>query len=123
LEQEPSALQVFLEKIPPFPHLVPTFLGCPAVHDNCRLFKFFRHFGLFVHLVVAFPQTAPTGRLVQKDVQHLVLGTAAPASHSSDLSMAPFPQTAAAAAADPAGGKIGVFVSEISGGEFEGVDD
>jgi hypothetical protein len=37
--------------------------------------------------------------LVQKAVQHLVLGTAAPASHSSDLSTAPFPHTAALAAA------------------------
>jgi len=59
---------------------------------------------------------------VHKEVQHLVLGTAAPASHSSDLSIAPFPQTAAAAA-DPAGGLIGVFDSETSGREFDGVDD
>jgi len=124
LVQEPSALQVFLEKIPPFPHLVPTALSPPGVHDNCRLFKFLRHFGLFVHLVGALPQTAPIGRLVQKEVQHLVLGTAAPASHSSDLSIAPFPHTTAVATCPltSAGGMIGVFDSETSGREFEGVD-
>jgi len=97
--QEPSALQVFREKIPPFPQGVPTGLAPPAVHFNCRLPKSFRHFGLFVHLVGALPHVAPIARLVQKAVQHLVLGTAAPASHASDLSMAPFPHTATLAAA------------------------
>jgi hypothetical protein len=95
------------------------------VHTGVRLFKENRHFGLFVHLVGAFPQTDPSGRLVQKALQHLVLGTAAPASHSSDLSSAPFPQTAAAANVPltSAGGMIGVFVAVTSGREFEGVDD
>jgi hypothetical protein len=70
------------------------------------------------------PQTAPAGRLVQTEVQHLVLGTTAPASHSSDLSITPFPHTPAAAAFNTAfGGKIGVLDTDISGGEFEGVDD
>jgi len=93
LEQEPSALQVFLEKSPPLPHFCPSLLGSPGEQVNCLLILLFVHFGLFVHLDVAFPQTAPTLRLVQKGVQHLVLGTAAPASHSSVLSRAPFPQT------------------------------
>jgi hypothetical protein len=54
----------------------------------------------------------------------LVLGTAAPASHSSDVSTTPFPHTAAAAPTDPAtGGMIGVFDSDCGGREFEGVDD
>jgi len=123
LEQEPSALQVFLEKIPPFPHLVPTFFGCPGIHTGVILPNVFRHFGLFVHLLVARPQTDPGRRLVQKAVQHLVLGTAAPASHSSDLSTAPFPHTAAAAPTDAAGGMIGVFESDCGGRVFEGVLD
>jgi len=78
-----------------------------------------------VHLVVAFPQTAPGRRLVQTAEQHLVLGTAAPASHSSDTSIAPFPHTALLAEApDPfGGGKIGVFVADTGGWEFDGVDD
>jgi len=62
---------------------------------------------------------------VQKAVQHLVLGTAAPASHSSDLSTTPFPQTAAAAF-DPdtaTGGMIGVFDADCGGRVFEGVLD
>jgi len=99
--QVPSALQVFREKIPPFPHLVPTLFGFPGRQTNERLPNDFAHFGLFVHLLVAFPQTAPTRRLVQKIVQHLVLGTAVPASHTSDLSTTPFPHTAPE---DPDGG-------------------
>jgi len=48
---------------------------------------------------------------VQKDVQHLVLGTAVPASHSSPLSTTPFPHTTAAACplTPTGGGMIGVF--------------
>jgi len=127
LEQVPSALQVFLEKIPPFPHLVPTFFGCPGVHTGVRLANEFRHFGLFVHLLVALPQGEPAGRVVQKAVQHLVLGTASPASHSSALSTTPFPHTAATAPLMDAstGGMIGVFDSDCGATEkvFEGVVD
>jgi len=79
-----------------------------------------------VHLDVALPQGEPAGRLVQKAVQHLVLGTLAPASHSSDTSMAPFPHTALAAMAPLAattGGLMGVFDSVRRGAVFEGVAD
>jgi len=79
-----------------------------------------------VHLDVALPQGAPARRLVQKALQHLVLGTAAPASHSSDVSRTPFPHTALAAMAPLAattGGLMGVFDSVRRGGVFEGVPD
>jgi len=55
-----------------------------------------------------------TARLVQIEVQHLVLGTADPASHSSPVSIAPFPQTGALTTAPEGwtgGGAIGVAVA------------
>jgi len=64
-EQVPSALQVFLEKSPPRPHLVPTGLATPGLQTNCRLEVDRPHFGLLVHLLVALPQTDLTARLVQ----------------------------------------------------------
>jgi len=85
-------LQVFREKRPPFPHLVPTGLAAPAVQVNCLEALFLKHLGLLVHLVVAFPQIALTLMLVQNEVQQAVLGMAVPASHSSPASTTPFPQ-------------------------------
>jgi len=83
-----------------------------------------RHFGLFEHLLVALPQGDPAGRLVQKAVQHLVLGTAAPASHSSATSITPFPHTATAPPLEATGGgMIGVFDSDFAGSDPEGVLD
>lgn len=67
-----------------------------------------------MHLLVAFPQTAPAGRLVQIEVQHLVLGTVFPESHCSPFSMTPLPQTAGAIETPEdgtGGGRIGVAVA------------
>jgi len=94
LPQEPSALQVFLEKNPP--QWDPTLLCPPGWQTKPREANEVAHFGLFEHLLVALPQGDLGGRLVQDAVQHLDLGLAAPASHSSVLSTTPFPQTAGA---------------------------
>jgi len=52
----------------------------------------------------------------------LVLGTAAPASHCSDSSMTPFPQTADTFF-EALGGKMGVFDREFSDSVLEAVPD
>jgi len=114
LEQDPSALHVFLEKSPPLPHLVPTGLAVPGEQVNTPLL--FKHFGLLVHWLVAFPQTALTLRKVQKEVQHLVLGTADPASHSSPTPTTPSPQTTGATDT-PDDAITGGWTGE-AGGEF-----
>jgi len=126
LEQVPSALQVFREKRPPFPHRVPTALAPPGVQVNCLAALFLVHLGLFVHWLVAFPQIDLTRRLVQKEVQHLVLGTAKPASHSSPVSTTPFPQTIGTTDTPDdgiVGGWTTVGFAELRGLDSEGVLD
>jgi len=63
--QVPSVWHLFLEKSPPRPHLEPTGLAVPGLQTNCRLVRTRPHFGLLVQRLVALPQTARTGRLVQ----------------------------------------------------------
>jgi hypothetical protein len=96
------------------------------VQVNCLAALFLVHLGLFVHLLVAFPQTDLAGRLVQKEVQHLVLGTAEPASHSSPVSTTPFPQTIGTTDTPDdgiVGGWTTVASAELRGLDSEGVLD
>jgi len=67
----------------------------------------------------------PTLEFVQLEVQHLVLGTALPASHCSPVSRIPFPHTGLAAPLFPigGGGRIAVFDADCGGRVFEGVLD
>jgi len=93
--------QVFLEKSPP--HLLPEALDFPATQVSIPFLMVQRDLVLQGPGLVV-EQVDFTGRYVHTDVQHLVLGNAAPESHCSPDSTIPFPQTAWAAPEEKAGG-------------------
>jgi len=91
LEHVPSALQCFLEKIPP--HLAPTAFFFPLTHLRAPFLNWQRSLVLQgPGFTSEQPDLLAAG--VHTDVQHLVLGSAFPASQASPASITPLPQTA-----------------------------